>query len=286
MKTEFPRRYAFLAIVFAGACLSSRAEGSSHAVDPGVRPGPASAGIAVAGVDAQYFANVRGSFNEVHSIAGDIESGVGLGPRFNGTSCGGCHAYPATGGSSPKQNPQPKMAVAHGARNNIPAFLKVDGPVLAVRVKTKVGSTEPGEVLPLFTVNGRSDAYTCAVDQPDFGDTLNLSFRIPTPVFGAGLIDNIQDAEILANRGRHAASKLRLGIRGEPNVNSGEAVGKFGWKAQHHSLTRFVEDAYQTEMGVGNETSGYRHESLSKACYGLYDAAYDDPNYSSSYDQG
>ena len=180
MKTAFLGECAILSIVFAGACFSNWAQASSQAVDPGVRPGTASAGRALSGVDAQYFANVRGSFNEVHSIAGDIESGVGLGPRFNGTSCGGCHAYPAAGGSSPKQNPQLGMAIAHGARNAIPAFLKVDGPVLAVRVKGRLGSTEPGEVLPLFTVTGRSDAYRCAVDQPDFGDTLNLCFRILT----------------------------------------------------------------------------------------------------------
>ena len=56
------------------------------------------------------------------------------------------------------------MAKAHNARNAIPDFLKPDGPVLAVRLKNKVGSTEAGEVLPLFTVNGRTDAYACAVE--------------------------------------------------------------------------------------------------------------------------
>src|SRR5438876_4836985 len=142
------------------------------AVDPGVRSGAASAGAAVAGVDAQYFINTRSAFQQVHSISGDLD----LGPRFNGTSCGGCHAWPAPGGSSPRQNPQFKMAKAHGARNLIPGFLKPDGPVVAVRAKTRVRSTEAGEVLPLFTVNGRTDAFTCAVEQPDLSDTANLSF--------------------------------------------------------------------------------------------------------------
>src|SRR4029077_8998924 len=110
-----------------------------------------------------------------HSIAGDIEPGAGLGPRFNGTSCGACHAWPATGGSSPNRTPQLQMAVAHGASNTIPDFIRVDGPVLAVRVK---GSQ--GEARPLFTVNGRVEAYTCAVDPPDFTDRSHFSFRIPT----------------------------------------------------------------------------------------------------------
>src|SRR5262249_44212833 len=153
----------FLVIGCAAACLSSRAETVSRAVDPGVRPETVYAGNPIAGVNAEYFANVRSAFNEVYSIAGDIESGVGLGRRFNGTSCGGCHAYPASGGSSPKQNPQLAMAAAHGATNVIPKFLQADGPVLAVRVKAKVGSTESGEVLPLFTVSGRADAHHCTV---------------------------------------------------------------------------------------------------------------------------
>src|SRR5207244_3783572 len=118
--------------------------------------GAANAGAPVAGVDAQYFSNTRAGFQEVHSIAGDIEPGSGLGPRLNGTSCGGCHAYPAPGGSSPRRNPQVKMAAAHGARNPIPGFLKPDGPVLAVRVKANVSLVGQSEVLPLFTVNGRT----------------------------------------------------------------------------------------------------------------------------------
>ena len=241
--------------------------------------------MGVAGVYAQYFANTRSAFQQVYSIAGNIDSGSGLGPRFNGTSCGGCHAWPAPGGSSPSQNPQLEMAKAHAARNAIPDFLKPDGPVLAVRLKTKVGSTEAGEVLPLFTVNGRTDAYTCAVEPPDFSDTANLSFRIPTPVFGAGLIDNIPDTVILANRTAQAAQKLKLGLGGEPNMDSAGAIGKFGWKAQHHSLMAFTGDAYRTEMGVPNQASKYQRESLSTPCYGLYEAAHGDRNYSASYDQ-
>ena len=272
------------AAVCAFVCLVSRAQTLSVPIDPGVRPGPADAGGAVAGVNAQYFVNVRAAFNQVHSIAGDLESGTGLGPRFNGTSCGGCHAYPAPGGSSPRRNPQLAMAAAHGATNTIPAFVKADGPVLAVRVKRNVGAIESGSVLPLFTVSGRADAYGCALDQPSFGDARNLSFRIPTRLFGAGMIDDIPDAAILANHGARTTEKRALGIAGQANLSASGAVGKFGWKAQHHALTSFAEEAYQTEMGV-RTGSYYRREPLNKACYAVYDAAYDDPNFASSYDQ-
>src|SRR5262245_63923029 len=131
------------------------------------------------------------------------------------------------------------MASAHGARNTIPEFLRADGPVLAVRLKTRAGSTAAGDVLPLFTVNGRSDAFNCAVDKPDLTNAANLSFRIPTPLFGSGMIENIPDTVILANRTMDAPIKLRLGIGGEPNTGDDGAVGKFGWKAQHQSLMQF-----------------------------------------------
>ena len=284
MKFRSLNTRGFLAAVYVAACVSIRAEQPFRAVDPGVRLGESNVGAAMAGVDAQYFANTRSAFQEVHSIAGDLDPGTGLGPRFNGTSCGGCHAYPAPGGSSPVRNPQFGMAIVHGARNNIPDFLKAVGPVLAVRVRAKVGLAAAGEVLPLFTVNGRSDAFSCVVDPPDFTDRSNLAFRIPAPLFGSGLIDNIPDAALLANLARHASDKLRLGISGEPNAGSDGAAGKFGWKAQHHSLKSFAGDAYRTEMGIPNDVAGYRRDSLSPVCYTLYEAAYDDPNYSASYD--
>src|SRR5438270_13277179 len=104
--------------------------------DPGVRQGAAGATGAITGVDPDYFDNLQAAFKEVYSIAGDIESGAGLGPRYNGTACAGCHSYPAIGGSSPPRNPQLEMAKAHGAQNSIPEFLKPDGPVRAVRLKS------------------------------------------------------------------------------------------------------------------------------------------------------
>src|SRR5258708_40316268 len=78
-----------LAVACFAACLSSLAETPVRTFDPGVRPGATRAGSAVAGVDSRYFANTRSAFQEVHSIAGDLEPGVDLGPRFNGTSCRG-----------------------------------------------------------------------------------------------------------------------------------------------------------------------------------------------------
>jgi len=55
----------------------------------------------------------------------------------------------------------------------------------------------------LFTITGRDDAPGCFLDQPDFATAAaqnNLIFRIPTPTFGAGLIQAIDEDTILANK--------------------------------------------------------------------------------------
>ena len=72
-----------------------------------------------------------------------------------------------------------------------------------------------GGVHDLFSVTGRSDAGSCQIGQPNFAQELasnNAVFRIPTPTFGDGLIEGIDDTTILANQAAEAAIKAKLGI--------------------------------------------------------------------------
>jgi len=84
--------------------------------DPGPRPGAAGAGGQVTGLTANESASFDAgvdAFQEVASVTGSVpETEAGLGPRFNLTSCAGCHAQPAMGGSSPASNPQVVGGVA------------------------------------------------------------------------------------------------------------------------------------------------------------------------------
>ena len=110
----------------------------------------------------------------------------------------------------------------------------------------------------LFTIKGRVDAPGCtSIAQPDFAGNLaanNVIFRIPTPTFGAGLIENIADATILANKGANQTQKLAAGIAGHENRNGNDGtITRFGWKAQNKSLTMFSGEAYNVEMGVTND---------------------------------
>src|SRR5207244_11828910 len=49
--------------------------------------------------EATMFKEGLADFSEEESVAD------GVGPRFNFVSCAGCHAQPATGGTSPAVNP-------------------------------------------------------------------------------------------------------------------------------------------------------------------------------------
>ena len=238
----------------------------SNAKDPGPRTGPADAGEPLATLtDTQKaaFKALRDEFIEVEDVAD------GLGPTMNLDSCGGCHSHPAFGGSSPPKNPQIAFAQAEGATDKVPAFLSENGPVREVRFVRNPDGSPDGGVHGLFTITGREGAGNCNLAQPDFAAEAarnNLAFRIPTPLFGAGLIENIPDREIVQNQARSSQAKQGLGIRGRPNVlltsnsisgqpnkngNDG-TIGRFGHKAQNKSLLIFSGEAYNVEMGITN----------------------------------
>src|ERR1700678_1442716 len=187
--------------------------------DPGVRNGPAGAGgpaTSLTGSELNLFNTGKATFSEVDSVFGTLpgETDSGLGPSFNMNSCAGCHAFPATGGSSPQVNPQVAVATLHGARNTVPSFITSNGPVREARFKTNPNGTADGGVHDLFVITGRSDAPSgCNLAQTNFAPQVssgNVIFRIPTPVFGAGLIEAIDDATILANMSANSAAKTQL----------------------------------------------------------------------------
>ena len=223
-------------------------------VDPGVRPGPAGAGTPIAGMtggDQDFFANhAVPTFSEVEAVAD------GLGPRFNLNSCAGCHAQPAVGGSSPAINPQVANASSMAPGNTLPGFLKLNGPVREVRFIRNPDGTTDGGVHDIFTIVGRPDAPAgCAITQPNFSNANNIIFRIPTPIFGGGLIEAITNTTIQQNLASDPQGrKAFFGIKGHVNTSGNDGtVTRFGWKAQNKSLEIFAGEAYNVEMGVTNE---------------------------------
>lgn len=245
-----------MVIIPIGYAQNPRQAPPTGATDPGIRTGAAGAGkpfaTGLTAGDLAFF-NVFASptFNEVEAVVN------GLGPRFNLDSCAGCHAYPAVGGSSPPTgNPQVLRASLIAPGNSIPNFLTSDGPVREVRMVKNADGTPNGGVQDIFTISGRHDsAAGCTISQPDFSNTSNFIFRIPTPVFGAGLIQAITDTTIKSNLASDpSGEKKSLGITGQVNVSANDGtVTRFGWKAQNKSLMIFAGEAYNVEMGVTNE---------------------------------
>jgi CxxC motif-containing protein (DUF1111 family) len=255
--------------------------GSLANLDPGPRPGPSTT-LANPGNPIQNltsgelagFQNGLSQFIEVEPV--NLAAGPGnggLGPTFNSNSCGSCHSQPATGGTSPSltafpfvgNNPQATVGQGFTVTvtvngqpltqtlsfaNQTPPFVSSTGPVREARFKSDSG------VHDLFTIAGDlADAPNCTLAQPNFAAEAargNLSLRIPTPVFGAGLIENIDENTLITNLAN--SSSGALGIHGTFNRSGNDgSITRFGWKAQNKSLLMFAGEAYNVEMGITNE---------------------------------
>lgn len=235
--------------------------------DPGIRnDGLAGAGGPLPKLPEplmQVFTSGQNTFEKVEAVAD------GLGPTMNLNTCQGCHVNPAIGGTSPAtNNPQVsfyRQSLNH-TTNSLPSFITATGPVREARFPSD------GGVHDLFTIAGMTGAESCKLSQPNFAQALaanNLIFRIPTPLFGAGLIEQIPDAAIIANldsattrnqkaaKGIHGKANIVLSgntISGQVNKNGNDGtVSRFGWKAQNKSLLMFAGEAYNVEMGISNE---------------------------------
>lgn len=236
--------------------------------DPGPRPGAPGAGgpyLTLNPNELSLFSQAFLRFAKPASVSGTIERGKGLGPTFNGNACAMCHAQPTAGGSSPgltapeEPHPNPLVALAtlDGATNFVPSFLTASGPVLVARFVRKADGSRDGEVHAAYTIAGRSDAKGCTLKQPDFAQQLanhNVVFRIPTPLYGLGLVENTSDAALRANLASTAAARSRLGIGGRFNISSNDgSIMRFGWKAQNKSLLMSSAEAANVEEGISND---------------------------------
>ena len=271
-RRSVPQRFAVVLALALCASALAFCQSTPGPVDPGVRGGAPSAGGPLDGLTADeraFFQDGLQRFAEIEVVQNGANNG--LGPRFNSNQCLSCHSNPAAGGTSPAQNPLPAVAALAGATNKVPWFIVTNGPIREARFKQSNGLAD-GNVHDLFVITGRTDAPGCNIAQFDFlpagngltgqGGNPNIIFRIPTPVFGAGLIESIPDSAILANIHVNATEKAALGISGHVNaILSGNVnrsgndgtITRFGWKAQNKSLLMFAGEAYNVEMGISNQ---------------------------------
>jgi CxxC motif-containing protein (DUF1111 family) len=232
--------------------------------DPGVQDTDRGAGASIITADPNgyltFFQDGQTRFQELENVSN--APNIGLGPRFNSNQCSSCHAFPAIGGSGAAGNPQFLFVLDGTAPNNTtPSFITETGPTREARFpfffnsNGTVNTSAPnGGVEDLFTVAGRPDAGTCNLAQPPFAQAVaanNVIFRIPTPLFGLGLVENLDDSTLLTNQQTNLQNSF--GIAGAFNRNGNDGtISRFGWKAQNKSLHLFAGEAYNVEMGITN----------------------------------
>ena len=153
---------------------------------------------------------------------------TGLGPIFNNTGCEGCH--PGDGRGTPSE------AFFRFSRGDNLAF-DIGGPQHQTRAIPGI----PLEELP---------------------PGVDVSLRMPPPVFGVGLIEAIPVETILAYADPNDADGD--GVSGRPNWvsaptyvpaaevggGSGMQLGRFGRKASTSSLIQQVAEAYHQDIGI------------------------------------
>lgn len=207
-------------------------------------------GDALAGTDLTAFADARTLFSAVETI------NDGIGPIFNGTSCGGCHSSPVVGGSG---NPIERRF----GRVSDGVFFGFD----------RAPENHGGTLRQLFS-NGtyRNGTTTCTIPVETEPATANVNNvgRRSTALFGMGLVDAMPDgwfdqlaaAQPAAIRGVVQRVTLAFPDPRDPSQSlGGKRVGRFGHKGQVPGLLTFSADAYRNEMGITTQ-SCYRGTSI------------------------
>jgi CxxC motif-containing protein (DUF1111 family) len=257
---------ATIRLVYASGQATTSAASSSPQ-DPGVQTASRGTGTTIINPNddpnsfTAFFKDGQQRFQAVETV--NNSANVGLGPRFNSNQCSSCHAQPAVGGSGAATNPQFAFTGNGVAPNNTtPSFITASGPTREARFPFFLNSNGTadtgnpnGGVEDLFTVSGSAGAGACELAQPPFETAIaanDIIFRIPTPIFGAGLIENLDDSTLLKNRLVNLNN--HFGIAGTFNHNGNDGtIARFGWKAQNKSLHIFAGEAYNVEMGITNE---------------------------------
>lgn len=191
----------------------------------------------------------------------------GLGPLYNATGCSACHSRDGRGQPPPDGMEMLSMLVrlsvpgtgAHGGPLAEPTYggqlqpRAIPG-VTAEAATHLAWSETPGAYADGTTYSLRSATLTFS----DLGygpmqsDTL-FSMRVASPQYGLGLLEEIDEADLLAHADPDDAD--HDGISGRPNhvwdqLAGASALGRFGWKANQPSLRQQTAGAMLGDVGM------------------------------------
>lgn len=228
------------------------------------------------GAYSQMFGNLSGMKEELHEI-GDLafeaifnsdatQRNYGLGPVFNNVSCVSCHVGDGRGKAPGAGEALNSMLIrlsipgtnVHGGPNPVPGFggqlqqRSIFG--AAQEADVNVSYTEQSYTFPDGEAYAlRTPVYTLTNTYTALPGNVMISPRMASPVFGLGLLENIDEADILAHADEQDANGD--GISGKPNIvwdvqKQGFALGRFGWKAGQPNIIQQSAGAYNEDMGV------------------------------------
>ncbi len=191
----------------------------------------------------------------------------GLGPIYVNVSCRNCHGRDGRG--RPAQDNEQgvtdmlfRLSIpgvsSHGGPNPIPGFgdqlqnvavagVKPEG-TMGISYSEMPGTFPDGEAYSL-----RKPTYRVINPYTSLPTNAMISPRVPSPVFGLGLLEAVSEETIKSFADENDADGD--GISGRANYVWEEAAGKlsigrFGWKANQPSLLQQTAGAYNADMGV------------------------------------
>ena len=164
----------------------------------------------------------------------DFHADDGLGsPELNADSCRACHQDPVLGGAGGLELNVSRFGYDHGGA----------GPF-----EDLPGGQGLSKLRPPW-VEGREEY------DPSQADVFEQ--RQTPALFGAGLIESIPDAAILANEDRDDSNGDGIkGVARELVILGNLEVGHFGWKGQAPKLVDFIRDAMGGECGITTTDDG------------------------------
>lgn len=197
----------------------------------------------------------------------------GLGPLFNTRSCSSCHALDGRGSPplSPDEAPlgllfrlstresvwEPLPDPNYGTQFHPRAILGVvpDGSV-SVSYQEMPGHYPDGTSYSL-----RIPVNTFALNHGPFSPGIMISPRVAPHMIGMGLLEAIDEAQLLALADPNDANGD--GISGRPNyvwdvTRQQKVIGRFGWKANEPTVRQQVAGAFNGDIGL--TTSIFPHQ--------------------------
>lgn len=192
---------------------------------------------------------------------------VGLGPTYNAVSCIACHERDGRGAPPEPGQPMTTMLV----RASVAGTSETGGPQPHESVGLQINSLAvdgvPDEGMVTVTYEtkraqyGDGTPYTLRVPRyayapPDAfagAETILLSPRVAPAVFGLGLLEAIDEADIVA--WADPEDRDGDGISGRVNrvwntASGAVRLGRFGWKANKASLRDQTAGALLGDMGI------------------------------------